>query len=436
MAETLQKANKARYYLLSLAFMVAAIYFWCHADWEPVFNNLFPFSFFVVLFTIGTFLHIDIGEKSHLSLNDAIAFAAFLAYGPAFAAAAFFVGMVFHILYSRRRLFLRLVLLSVGVVEFFVVGLVYFNLFGGQPGLSGGQNDLLAAFVAGFVIFFFDRFCAFAIMGAAGVQSISKFFAKLKPYAVIVPPLYIWGMAAAFVFRTAGYFFTIAFLLPLFIIYAFFKKEKAYQDTLRETIFSLVKTIDARDSYTAQHSEGVARYARAIAKRLGLADDEAESIYKISLLHDIGKIGIRDEVLLKAGSLSDDEWELMRQHPIIGANLIANLRFLAGSSDACRYHHERWDGKGYPDGLAGEDIPLWSRIIAICDAWDAMRTDRPYRKALPLEVTIEEIKKGSGTQFDPSLVPIALEVFSEQIEFESGEQTAKSGSGTTRTPED
>jgi len=403
--------------------LLAALALCAYADWEPLFNNPLPFVFFLTLFTVGTFLHIDIGSSSVLTLNDAIGLAALLAFGPAFGAAVFLVGMMIHIIYERRVIFRRLVFLSIGIVEFFIVGLVYFEVLNGYKGLAGGPKDLLAAIVAGFVLWLFDRVSAFGILAAMGVRAMTSFFNKLKPYAVSLPPLYIWGMIMSFVFHNGGYVFTAVLMVPLLVIYAFFRNQKVYQDTLRETIFSLAKMIDARDSYTALHSEGVAENSRKIAAKIGLSEEEVDGIYEISLLHDIGKVGIHDAILLKPGPLDDAEWELMREHPIIGANLVKNLRFLAGSCDAIRHHHERWDGKGYPDGLKGEEIPLWARIIALCDAWDAMRTDRPYRKALPPEIALGEIKKGSGTQFDPKLVPVALFVFgSEGIELKENEE--------------
>lgn len=405
------KEQNFRYFALSAVFMLSAIVFCANADWEPLFENPKAFIFFTAMFTVCTFLWIDIGDNNLLTLNDAIAFSALLSFGPSFASAVFFVGMMAHVIYYGEKIFLRLVFISVGMVEFFVAGKVYYSLLGGTSGLLRGAPDLLYASIAGLSLWLIDRTSAFAILSARGEKSITGFFKKLKPYAISFPPLYIWGMAASNIFHNSGYLMTAVFMLPLVVVYIFFRNQKNYQETLRETIFSLAKMIDARDSYTARHSAGVARNAIAIAKRLALSDEEIDGIQKISLLHDIGKIGIRDSILLKEAPLEKEEWEQMKKHSEIGAGLVANLRFLAGSSEAIKYHHERWDGKGYPDRLKGEKIPLWARIIAICDAWDAMRTDRPYRKALPLEIAIEEIKKGAGTQFDPKIVEIAIEVF-------------------------
>ncbi len=406
--------SKLRYYLFSTLFILSAVAFFSGADWTEVTANPYALIFFIALFLGSTFLHIDIGQNNLLTLNDAVGFAALLSFGPTFGAAVFTVGMIFHILYQRRKVFRRIVFLSVGITEFYITGWVYFDVLGGTRGVSGGWRDVLYALIAGIVLWLTDRVCAFAILESAGIERISRFFNKLKPFAMSLPPLYIWGTALAFVFKNSGYVFAVIFIIPLLLIYAYFRSQKAYQDALHEAIFSLAKTIDARDAYTAEHSESVAKNARQIARKIGISEEEANTIYNISLLHDIGKVGIRDNILLKKGPLDDEEWKLMRNHTVIGAELVADLRFLPGSADAIRYHHERWDGKGYPEGLTGENIPLWARIIAICDAWDAMRTDRPYRKALSVERAMDEIKKGSGTQFDPSLVDTALAVFLEE----------------------
>lgn len=404
--------SRLRYYLLSTLFILSAAAFFLGADWAQVIENPYAFLFFIAIFIVGTFFHIDIGQNNLLTLNDAVGFAALLAYGATFGASVFALGMLIFTLVKRKFDFRRLVFLGIGITEVFIAGWLYFDVLGGSLGVTGGWSDVLYALLAGIVFWIVDRICAFAILESLGVEKIVRFFYKLKPFATSLPPLYIWGMALAFVFRESGYIFALVLIVPLLLIFAYFTSLKAYQDTLHETIFSLAKTIDARDSYTAKHSESVAVNSKLIARELGLSEEEVAAIYNISLLHDIGKVGIRDKILLKQGPLNDREWKIMREHPVIGAELVADLDFLAGSADAIKYHHERWDGTGYPEGLVGEEIPLWARIIAICDAWDAMCTDRPYRKALTVQEAILEIKKGSGSQFDPALVSIALQVFS------------------------
>jgi response regulator RpfG family c-di-GMP phosphodiesterase len=176
--------------------------------------------------------------------------------------------------------------------------------------------------------------------------------------------------------------------------------EGAFQDT----VTSLIVTLEARDEYTEGHSLRVAEYAAGIASCQRLPHGLAEQIRTASLLHDLGKVGVRDSVLAKPGGLSVAEWDAMRQHPILGWKILEPLGFLAEEAQVVRHHHEHLDGTGYPDGLKGEAIPLGARIIAVGDAFDAMTTRRPYRPARPWREAASELRRCAGTQFDPSAV--------------------------------
>lgn len=160
----------------------------------------------------------------------------------------------------------------------------------------------------------------------------------------------------------------------------------------------------ARDGYTGAHSEAVVEHSVAVARRMGLSDEEVDEVQQVALLHDIGKIGVGDAILNKAGPLNEAEWEVMRMHPAIGEEIVASTKGLAPLAPAIRAEHERWDGEGYPDGLSGEEIPVASRIVLVCDAFHAMTSDRPYRKALGAEAALRELKKNAGTQFCPRTV--------------------------------
>lgn len=189
---------------------------------------------------------------------------------------------------------------------------------------------------------------------------------------------------------------------------------RLYEDlrsTYMRTIRVLAQAIDARDHYTHSHSENVARFAIAIANYLRLPAKEVEILRQACELHDLGKIGIEDSILLKDGSLTDLEWEQIRKHPTIGAQILEPLTFLGGVVDLIRQHHEHYDGTGYPEGRRGEDILLGARIIHVADAYEAMRSARSYRKTpLSKEEAILEIKRNSGTQFDPKIVDAFLRV--------------------------
>jgi response regulator RpfG family c-di-GMP phosphodiesterase len=174
----------------------------------------------------------------------------------------------------------------------------------------------------------------------------------------------------------------------------------------RQALLGLAEAIEAKDSYTKGHCGRVAAYAMALAHEAGFPEEQMESLEFASFLHDIGKIGVRDSVLLKPGPLDEDEWTHMRLHPVKGYDMVARIDMLQPTLPAIRNHHERWDGKGYPDGLAGEDIPMSARLVAIADAYDAMATERPYKKALPLAECEAILKRNAGTSFDPQLVEL------------------------------
>ena len=173
---------------------------------------------------------------------------------------------------------------------------------------------------------------------------------------------------------------------------------------------TLIAAVDARDSYTGEHSQAVVGHAGAVARDLGLSASEVRKVELAALLHDIGKIAIPDAILGKAGPLTDEEWEVMRTHPIASERLIGNVPQLADLATVIRSEHERWDGNGYPDGLAGEQIPLASRITLVCDAYHAMTSDRPYRKAMSAERARAEVAAGAGTQFCPTAAEALLRV--------------------------
>ncbi len=185
------------------------------------------------------------------------------------------------------------------------------------------------------------------------------------------------------------------------------------QTTYYETLRSLAGALEARDAYTRGHSQRVADLSALIAERLGVDEAARKEIFSAALLHDIGKIGVRDEVLLKPGKLTDAEMQTIRNHPIFGDAILAPLRFMGRVTGMVKHHHERWDGKGYPDGLTGEDIPLASRIVAVADTYDALTSDRPYRARRSRDETLDILRAEKGKQFDPQVVDAVLEVLGQ-----------------------
>ena len=175
-----------------------------------------------------------------------------------------------------------------------------------------------------------------------------------------------------------------------------------------EFVECITSALDARDPYTGKHSERVSDMACFISELMGLTEAETQEIHIAGHLHDIGKIGIPDRILLKEGKLDDEEWKLMKKHPEIGADILSRSSHFARLGAIILHHHERWDGKGYPFGAKGTEIPLGARIIAVCDSIDAMASKRAYRNALPLDVCKAEIEKNVEIMYDPEIARLAL----------------------------
>ncbi len=185
--------------------------------------------------------------------------------------------------------------------------------------------------------------------------------------------------------------------------------EQAYEASL----IMLSNAIELRDHYTRGHVERVMQYCVSIAQRMGWTQAQMKPLQFGAILHDIGKIYITESILSKAGPLSNQEWAEMKRHTVVGAELLQSVPYLAQAIPIIRYHHERWDGKGYPDGLAGEEIPLGARIVAVADSFDAMTSARVYQQATPYDRALQEIQEGSGTNYDPAVVEAFLQAWED-----------------------
>lgn len=188
------------------------------------------------------------------------------------------------------------------------------------------------------------------------------------------------------------------------------RKNEQIQEMTTQTITAIANALDAKDAYTEGHAERVSAYSAHIAEKLGMSEEEVRNIRFVALFHDIGKIGVPDSVLNKPGRLSTEEFDQMKQHTVVGGEIIKDLDMIPGVFVGARYHHERYDGTGYPEGLKGAEIPQIARIIAVADAYDAMTTNRIYRNRLTNEQALSELEKGMGTQFDPDAVGALIDM--------------------------
>jgi HD-GYP domain-containing protein (c-di-GMP phosphodiesterase class II) len=218
------------------------------------------------------------------------------------------------------------------------------------------------------------------------------------------------AIAISFLYKQYGEFTLLFTSLPLMIAqYTYLLRVKERQ-ALLNSILQIVKIMEAKDKYTAGHSVRVAEYSEKVARQMKLNEYDIELLANLANLHDLGKIQVDLSVLNKPGSFNKADWEEVKKHPLVGYNIVKEITFLKSEASAILHHHERMDGKGYPDGIKGDEISLYSKILMVADSYDAMTTDRPYRLALTKQEAIDELNRNSGTQFDPKVCSIMVEL--------------------------
>lgn len=266
----------------------------------------------------------------------------------------------------------------------------------------------------------------FSSMVAVTLISLTLFYRRLGFYTAICILCYRYvsltiGLLNLRLGCLPGLTVTIGTTLSVVVIYkrtenllkSEEKRRKDLQDFTNSIIDSFSICIDGKDSYTNGHSLRVAKYTKMLALKLGEDAETAARYYNIALLHDIGKIGIPDEILNKPGKLTEAEYEIVKEHAYRGYEILKKVKKQTFLAEGARHHHERFDGSGYPENLKGDKIPWVARIISVADAFDAMSSSRPYRKKLPMEQIVEEIKKCSGSQFDPVIAKAFLDLYEE-----------------------
>lgn len=276
-----------------------------------------------------------------------------------------------------------------------------------------------------FIVWLYDETNTKCIKTFQGLKNAEQSVRQLKRKGSFAVPLkidseIIGGIAAGYCGRTSrlpkeerDFLVEIAALVAKEI-----ERRKIKEDLQRmfvEMVKSFSSALDARDSYTVDHSKRMANSSRLIAERLHLSGKDIETIVLCALLHDIGKIGISDKILSKPSRLTPEEFDRVKCHPLISERILKPIAALKSTLRVIRHHHERYDGKGYPDGLKGRSIPLGARILAACDAYDAMISERPYRSALSVNKALEEMKKNSGTQFDPKIAAIIIDLVEQNL---------------------
>ncbi len=306
-----------------------------------------------------------------------------------------------------RRAEVMEALFNIGQTVLYVTfgALCYEQLSSADLGPGVGEFGSLAAIVITAIVMHLLNTGMVALAGALQL-GLNPFRVWYSTIALdLMPHVTLTALGTISALLAANQPMVLPFLaLPAILVHHSVRQTLQLRVDTHEALASLVEVIELRDPYTAGHSRRVAAYSRTVANRLGLVEEEADIIEQAGRVHDIGKAGIDSAVLSKDDRLTTGEWEQIRQHPNLGANVVSRFAAYRHGAEIVRYHHEAWDGSGYPDGLAGEQIPLGSRIVAVADTFDALTTSRPYREAMSVEAAIDVLERGAGEQWDPRVV--------------------------------
>lgn len=403
-------------YLWAITFLGIALLFFnipSFSSWTEFLEVLF----LGLLISFGEGLAIPFPKgKGTASVAAPLIFTVIVLYGPA-------VGIWVAALATLRKRDLvgevpiKIVLFNRGMLSIcaYVFSKVY-SLLGGQFGSLEFPVGLLSFILAASAYTILN---GVVIGGALALQTDVSFSAVWKQNIVWMLPsmfaLFPLGALMVVVTEQAGPLVLLLFYLPLVVTRMSLQKYVDLRQTYGEMAQALGTAVDARDPYTHGHSIRVSEYSGLLGQEIGLDAEHVDLLKYVALLHDVGKVGVPDAVLKKADNFTAEEYEEMKKHVDIGADIISAMKTLGQGADWVRYHHERWDGTGFPEGLKGEEIPLEARIIACADAFDAMTTDRPYKERMTYEEAKEEIVRCSGTQFDPEIVKVMVKIIDEKL---------------------
>lgn len=408
---------KLKIYIGVITVSAIALFLYLLPSLPSLYDIWFVLIFFIGISTFAEFIPVDLPVGGGISIGFPIDFLLILVYGPALAMLITALGaLIAEIIEGKKSWYKIIFNSSQYALTAGIAGIIYKQV----GGVVGAQNIIKFILPA--------SICAFAYCVVnVTLFSIVIIFSQNKGIKTIwrmsikeIIPSYIaeapMGFLMAIVYMEVGIIGILLFFLPLLLARRSFelytKMRKVYLDTIR----ALAAAIDAKDPYTKGHSERVSKNAVALAQEMNLPDREIENIEYSALLHDVGKIGIEDSILRKKDKLTDQEFKKIKEHTIMGANIIEPVDFLKNSYKAIYHHHERYNGNGYPDGIKEEEIPLSAKIIAVADSYDAMGSDRPYRKKLSKDKIIKEIKEQSGKQFDPNVVKAFLSILERKKE--------------------
>jgi len=364
--------------------------------------------------------------KAENSVSMAVCFGTVLLFGPGLACWTAATAWCMADLYLGKPWYKALFNSANAVLSFGLAGLAYQSVDNSRLPLSSVGN-ILALLLAMTICLVVNTLVVSTIIGLLNQQSPWRvWLANNQGVLLQLLTLGPLGTLIAMTYSLTPYGLGLILLfLPLGAVYYSLRSYEQLRDQTRYTIEALAEAVDRRDPYTFQHSQRVRQYAEKIAERLNLSPGEIESIVWAASIHDLGKIDVPEGILSKPSPLEDDEWRIVRKHPDVGADIVAQLSFHPTARNIILHHHEWFEGNGYPGGIGGNRIPLGARILAVADAFEAMTSDRPYRPALSYQAAVAELKAGRGTQFDPMIVDTFLTILEEEPTFKPVKAKAK-----------
>lgn len=400
------KIYLALIYLVGASFLIFGL---LSAEPPPLFSLLL----FIFLANIAETFPVLLPSQAEISVSFTIWFASMLLFGPAYAAlVGFFSAFNYFDLLADKRPFYKVLFNAFNhVIATIFAGNVYLML-GGHIGKITTLNFPAVLFPISLSAVIFYVFNILLLALAIKMETNLSFIDILRRNFLWLIPNYfmlsIVGVALAQVYFVVGPIGIVLIIVPLVVARQTFQVYMKLKNAYLETVQSLVKALEAKDPYTKGHSERVAEYAVKIARQMKFSEDMVEMVHYAALLHDVGKIGISKKILNKKDRLLRDEYELVRRHPEIGAQIIREVDFLEEPLSAVLYHHEHIDGSGYAYGLKGDEIPKMAKILTVADSFDAMTSARPYRPALSFDDACEELRRCCGSQFDSETVEALL----------------------------
>lgn len=411
--------NKKTYTYIGMLFILAIISYGFLIQNFTI-TDLKMLLFWTILTIIVESLLIPLpNNEMGVSVGSAINLASIVVGGPLLGTTASFLGLLFRCFkvpeYGYTHVFntpyyVTIFNLCQSIIVTTAMGIIYIGT-GGRV----GEFFILQTILIVVVGTIFNTIIISGLISLLNKQQfIRVWYSNIKGIFGSALAVGTIGIIIALAFISYGYWAVILFFGPLLLARYSFKLYIETRNLYLSTIQAFNSAMEAKDPYTFGHASRVEQYAVKLAEAYGLSYEKIQDVKNAAILHDIGKIGINDNILHKATTLTQIEYEEIMRHPSIGAEIINNVDFLKKISKIVRYHHERYDGKGYPDSLSGDDIPIEAYILSIADSYDAMTSDRPYRKALSKEEALHEIVNNAGTQFHPALAEKFADILSKQ----------------------